>query len=159
MGTQSTWGSSEFSFTQDGHQRWRLNLLFSPLWHLLLSMEMLMLSPRLMARFMDTPQPQLMVQLKQYIVQSQHTMLLQLPTLLLLFTMLLQFTTQPPHTMSQNLPITNPQSAPSTTQKHGVLKMLNIQLMRLSMPSNIITRVSKPCTRMCSLILRTVLTV
>merc|ERR1712123_73261 len=157
-------GSSEFSFTQDGHQRWRLNLLFSPLWHLLLSMEMLMLSPRLMARFMDTPQPQLMVQLKQYIVQSQHIMLLQLPTLLLLFTMVLQFTTQlftmqPPHTMSQNLPITNPQSAPSTTQKHGVLKMPNTQLMRLSMPSNITTRVSKPCTRMCSLILRTVLIV
>merc|ERR1711892_1491435 len=134
MGTQSTWGSSEFSFTQDGHQRWRLNLLFSPLWHLLLSMEMLMLSPRLMARFMDTPQPQLMVQLKQYIVQSQHTMLLQLPTLLLLFTMLLQFITRlfimplfimlPPLTMSQNLPTTNPQSALLTTPKHGVLKML-----------------------------------
>merc|ERR1712106_293486 len=61
--------------------------------------------------------------------------------------------------MSQNLIITNHQSAPLITPKHGVLKMLNTQLMRLSMLFNITTKVSRLFTRMCSLIPRTVLTV
>merc|ERR1712106_304548 len=85
-------------------------------------------------------------------------------TLLLLFTMgdpciMLQFIMHLQLITSQSLIITNHQSAPLITPKHGVLKMLNTPLMRLSMLFSITTKVSRLFTRTCLLILRTVLTV
>merc|ERR1712083_1246158 len=121
-------GSSEFSFTQDGHRKWRPDSLFSPLLLLSVYMVMLMLSLKQMARYMAIPLPQPMDLL------SLSTMLLQLPTMLLqfimlwftmpLFTMLLLLT------MSLSPIITSPQSAPLTTPKLGASKTLSTPPMR-----------------------------
>merc|ERR1712106_709267 len=164
-------GSSEFSFAQDGHEGWLSNLLFLPQWPWPQSTQM--------PQYMVTPPPQLMALLSLFItLPLSITLPLKLTTNLNLIisrnlcTMLHLFTT--PYTtqynmplfimhlpliMSQNLIITNHQSAPLITPKHGVLKMLNTQLMRLSMLFSTTTRVSRLFTRMCSLILRTVLIV
>merc|ERR1712106_1089041 len=171
-------GSSEFSFAQDGHEGWLSNLLFLPQWPWPQSTQM--------PQYMVTPPPQLMALLSLFItlplsitlplklttnlnlIISRNLCTMQLLSITLLLLSTTPYTTQYnmplfimhlPLIMSQNLIITNHQSAPLITPKHGVLKMLNTQLMRLSMLFSITTKVSRLFTRMCSLILKTVLIV
>merc|ERR1712106_1031026 len=139
---------------------WHSSLLFLPQW--------LWPQSTPMPQYMVTPPPQHMALLSLFTTQPLSITLLLLFTMgdqcimLHLFTMpytMLQFIMHLQLITSQSLIITNHQSAPLITPKHGVLKMLNTPLMRLSMLFSITTKVSRLFTRTCLLILRTVLTV
>merc|ERR1712106_1176747 len=142
-------GSSEFSFAQDGHEGWLSNLLFLPQWPWPQSTQMpqYMVTPppqlmALLSLFITLPLSitlplKLTTNLNLIISRNLCTMQLLSITLLLLSTMgdqciMLHLFTTPyttlynmplPLIMSQNLIITNHQSAPLITPKHGVLKM------------------------------------